>query len=156
MKQPTQTHNNTLTPTKRAQPPRLRTQLRRALDAMAEQGVTQRKAAEIAGLNENSIGRALKKPHVQTYLEEQRALFVADIDKLKGMAKALAIQTGLELMRDSADERIKAKMVEFFAGEVRQGAQVQVNVDARTGGYEFIRPGQKVVEIEGKATAPDS
>jgi hypothetical protein len=123
---------------------------------MAEQGVTQRKAAEIAGLDETSLGRALKKPHVKAYLDAQRALFVADIDKLKGMAKALAIQTGLDLMRDTADERIKVKLVEFFAGEGQRGASVQVNVDARSGGYEFPRPGQRVVEIEGKATPLDT
>jgi hypothetical protein len=148
MTQPTQPPHKPITTRKRAQPPRLSTKLRKAIDAIAQQGVTQRKAADDAGMNERALSKALKKPHVAEALESQRALFVNDMDKLKGIAKALAIQTGIDLMRDSKDERIRAKMVEFFAGEAKQAAQVQVNVDARSGGYEFVRPGQQVVEIK--------
>lgn len=160
MKQLQSPHNPPLTTHKRAQPPRLSAKLRRAIDAIASEGVTQRRAADIAGMNERALSKALKKPHVAEALESERALFVNEMDKLKGIAKALAVQTGIDLMRDSKDERIKAKMVEFFAGEVKQAAHVQVNVDARSGGYEFVRPGQQVVEIKAnpapKSTATDS
>lgn len=39
-------------------------------------------------------------------------------------------------------------MVEFFAGEAKPGASVNVQVNVDRGGYEFVRPGARMVDIE--------
>jgi len=141
---------------KRAQPPRMRAALRKAVDAIVLKGVTQRAAAELVGMNESALGRALQRPAIAAHVENLKAQACIDADKLKQRAKAIAIAEGIRLMLESGSDAVRARMVEFFAGEGQRGTQVQVNVDARSGGYEFPRPGQKVVEIEGKATPPDS
>ena len=135
------------TDNKRAQPPRLRPALRKALDEIALKGRTQRDAANIAGMNETSLGRALRKPAVAEYLESLKAAAIIDATNLRGLAKAMAIQTGIELMRDAKSEAVKARMVEFFAGDGRSGTQVNVAVNVDRGGYEFVRPDQRIVDI---------
>lgn len=138
----------------------MRAQLRKAIDAIVLKGKTQRDAAKLADMNETSLGRALARPPIRAYLEERKAQACLDADQLKARAKAIAIQEGVRLMTESTSEQVRARMVEFFAGEGSKGTQVQVNVDARSGGYEFVRPGQQVVEIKAnpapKHSAPDS
>lgn len=130
-----------------AQPPRLRAPLRQAIDEIVWKGRTQRDAAKIAGMNETALGRALQKPHVAAYVEALKAQAIIDADKLKTQARAIAIQTGIELLRDAKSEAVKARLVEFFAGETKPGTSVAVQVNVDRGGYEYARPGAQVVEI---------
>lgn len=103
-------------------------------------------------MNETALGRALARPAIAAWLEHLKAQAALDADKLKAQARAIAIQEGLRLMTQAQSEAVRARMVEFFAGEAKPGSQVnvQVNVDR---GYEFVRPGARMVEIE---PAPDS
>lgn len=103
-------------------------------------------------MDESSLGRALAKPHIKAYVEAQKALFLTDMLKLKERAKAIAIAQGIDLMHNATSEAVKARMVELFAGEARSGPSVAVQVNVDRGGYEFVRPGQRVVEID---PAPD-
>lgn len=145
---------------------RLSTALRKAINAIAKEGTTKREAARRAGMNETSLGKALAKPHVAKELEAVKTLFALEMNDLRGTAKAIAIETGIELMRTSASDNVRARMVEFFAGESRQPL-VNVNVStAERGVYAYTRPrditpppdstsgGHDVqgVEIEGKAS----
>ena len=147
---------------------RISARIRTAIDAIARDGTTQREAARRSGMNETALGKALAKPHVQIALEQAKALYSMEIDKLRGTAKALAIQTGLELMRNSKSDTIKARMVEFFAGEPRQPL-VNVNIPAQDRGiYSYAKPisesvaqdslsgasGRQPIEIEGKVIKP--
>ena len=134
------------------QPPRMRPALRQAVELIVEKGVTQREAAKQAGMNETALGRALAKPHIKAYIEAQKALFLTDMLKLKDRAKAIAIAQGIDLMHTATSEAVRARMVELFAGEARSGPSVAVQVNVDRGGYEFVRPGQRVVEID---PAPD-
>ena len=60
----------------------------------------------------------------------------------------------MDLMLNSKSEAIRAQMVEFFASDAKV-SPVSVHIDARqAGGYEFIRPGQQVVEIKGSPENP--
>lgn len=134
--------------------PRMRPALRKAVMMIAEQGRTQRDAAARAGLNEKSLSRALQRPEISNYLEYCKALSAIDADKLKGQARVIAIRTGIELLNDAKSEQVRARMVEFFAGEARQaGVAVQVNVGPNAG-YVYAKPdtlsggtGSQVVDI---------
>ena len=120
--------------------PRMRPALRKAVMMIAEQGRTQRDAAARAGLNEKSLSRALKRPEISNYLEYCKALAAVDADNLKGQARVIAIRTGIELLNDAKSEQVRARMVEFFAGETKQtGVAVQVNVGPNAG-YTYSRP----------------
>lgn len=123
-------------------PNRMRPQLRRAIDEIVWKGRTQRAAAEKAGMNETSLGRALARPEVAAYIEQQKALATLDAIKLKEQAKAIAIREGIELMVSAQSEQVRARMVEFFAGEGRQPL-VNITVPAAqepATGYRYKRP----------------
>lgn len=137
-------------------PRRIRPALARALDLIAINGNTQRDAARRAGMNEAALSKALAKPHVAHALEQRKALAALEADQLKGIARSMAIREGIRLMTEASSEQVRAKMVEFFAGEARQPAvSVQIN-NAPASGYIYARPdtpsgaGSKQV-IEGKA-----
>jgi hypothetical protein len=131
----------------------MRPKLRHAVTLIVEEGRTQRDAAARAGLDERSLSRSLKIPHIAAYIEQQKALAVLDADKLKAAAKRMAIRVGIGLLHDAKSEQVKARMVEFFAGEAKTGSAVNVQVNVDRGGYEFRRPGQRLVDIE---PAPDT
>lgn len=93
-------------------------------------------------MNETALGRALQRPEVAAFLEQQKALATLDALKLKEQAKAIAIREGIDLMVSAQSEQVRARMVEFFAGEARQ-ALVNVNVSAPqepASGYRYARP----------------
>lgn len=81
------------------------------------------------------------------------------LDSLRGMAKASAVRVGLDLMHNAKDERVKARMVELFAGETR-GPAVVVQMNQHAGaGYIYTRPDTQSADgagqvIEGKAEQP--
>ena len=138
---------------KGAQPPRMRPALRLAVEEIVWKGVTQREAAHRAGMNETALGRALARPAIAAWLEYLKAQAALDADKLKAHARAIAIREGTRLITEAQSEQVRARMVEFFAGEAKPGSQVNVQVNVDRGGYEFVRPGARMVEIE---PAPDS
>ena len=127
--------------------PRMRPRLRHAVALIVEEGRTQREAAGRAGMNETSLGRALQRPAIAAYIEQQKALAVLDADSLKASAKRMAIRVGIGLLHDAKSEQVRARMVEFFAGEAKTGPSVAVQVNVDRGGYEFRRPGQRLVDI---------
>lgn len=144
---PQRTSKNPATSPIGAQPPRIRAKLREALMAIAREGVTQRKAAELAGMNETALGKALKKPHVADALDAMKLEFIRQQQAAKDGYKALALAHAFHLMKTANSEAVQARMVEFLAGEARSGPSVAVQVNVDRGGYEFVRPGQKLVDI---------
>lgn len=136
-----------LTSQRGAQPPRMRAKLRAAVNLIATKGKGIGEAAEAAGMNASALSRAINRPEIKAHIEEQKALYCLDADSLKGLAKAIAINTGIDLMQSAASEAVRARLVEFFAGDGRPGTQVNVAVNVDRGGYEFVKPGQRVVDI---------
>ena len=130
-----------------AEAPKMRPKPRHAVTLIVEEGRTQRDAAARAGLDERSLSRSLKIPHIAAYIEQQKALAVLDADSLKASAKRMAIRVGIGLLHDAKSEQVRARMVEFFAGEAKTGPSVAVQVNVDRGGYEFRRPGQRLVDI---------
>lgn len=130
---------------------RLSKKTRAAVVILATEGVTQREAARRAGMNEKALCRALQQPHVAAALEAEKDRFIKAMSGTRAVLKARAIEVAAELMENAESEAIRARMVEFLAGE--RGPASQVNVQVNTGGsYEYVRRGQRVVTIEGSAT----
>lgn len=125
----------------------MRPALREACELIIQKGVTQREAALRAGMNERALSRALLKPHIKAWMDEQKAAFAVDMLQLKDRAKGIAIATGIELMHSAQSEAVRARMVELFAGDGKAGASVNVQVNVDRGGYEFVRPGARMVDI---------
>lgn len=130
----------------------MRPALREACELIIQKGVTQREAALRAGMNERALSRALLKPHIRAWLEQKKADFAVDMLQLKDRAKSIAIATGIDLMHSAQSEAVRARMVELFAGEGKAGTSVAVQVNVDRGGYEFVRPGARMVDI---TPAPD-
>lgn len=136
--------------------PRMRPALRQAVSLIVEQGLTQRAAAGRVGMNETSLGRALQRKDIAAYVESQKALLALDADKIKARGRSMALLVGIDLLHNAQSEAVRARMVEFFAGEARAAPSVSVTVNQNAGGgYEYVRPGQVIEIVEGKASAPD-
>lgn len=130
-------------------PSRARTsaKTREAIGYIVSKGCTHEEAAKLAGMNRAALTRALQKPHTKAALEEARLQQVQAITEQKGLYKALAWKRAHEIAQTTKDERVALKAVELLTGESKAGPSVSVTVNA--GGYEFVRPGQQLVEIEG-------
>lgn len=124
--------------------PRISDKIRKAVHLMARNGLSQTAAAEMAGLSRQGLGKALKRPEVWTLVQEARANLITEATHLREIGRVAALETGLELMLNSTDEKIRARMVEFFAGDGKTAA-VAVHIDARqemapVTGYRYTRP----------------
>ena len=121
--------------------------MRKALEAIANEGLTQKAAAEQAGIHEATLCKALKRPAVAMALEAMQQRVIAQAAEMKAGYKALAMRHAFHLMKNANSEAVQARMVEFLAGEPHSGTQVNVAVNVDRGGYEFVKPGQRVVDI---------
>ncbi len=133
----------TITP----RPLRMRAALRQAIDLRVKKGMTIAAACEEAGMSPQGFHKAMKRPAVRDYLQTVQLEFVASVEGDKAIYKARALEVGMDLMLNSKSEAVRARLVEFFASDGKV-SPVSVHIDARhTGGYEYARPGQQVVEI---------
>ena len=111
-------------------------------------------------MSECQLSKALAKPHVREELDRRKAEAALGLAELKGHAQISAYRVGIDLMHNSPDHKVRAKMVELFAGEARQPAvAVQVNNTLPTG-YIYARPdmqsaAQPAQTIDGKAESAD-
>ena len=142
-----------LTSPKGAQPPRLRANLARALHILATEATTQRDAAIAAGINEKALSRALGRPAVKMHLESLKAQALLAAADTRKMARAWAIHVGMDLMRNAQSEAVRARMVEFFAGDP-SGTGPSVVVNVGQAGYAYAPPGSRIVDIT--PAAPDT
>ncbi len=131
-----------------------------AIDLIAMEGLPKRQAAERVGVHEVTLYKALAKPHVAAVMAEREAQAQVDLSRAKRLATVAAVNVGLDLMHNSPDHRVRARMVELFAGETRQPAvAVQVN-NTLPAGYIYARPdmqsaAQPSQVIDGKAESAD-
>ena len=131
-----------------ARPVRLSQKLRAAIGFMVHEGATQLAAAAKAGMSRQGLGKALKKAAVRDYKTETQRAFVAEVEGSRALYRARAFEAAWNLLQNSQSEAIKARMIEFLACDGRV-SPVAVHIDARSGGgYEYARPGQRIVEIQ--------
>ena len=103
-----------------------------------------------AGLSPAGLYKARKREEVQKLFEEKKAQYIQEIADMKAPHKARAMEVARELLDTSPSHAVRARMVEFLAGEskgMQVNVGVQVNNQAPAKGYEFVRPGQEVVTI---------
>ena len=133
-----------------ALPARLSAELRTAIEARVTEGLSIVEACAKAGLSRAGWHKAMKRPAVRDHLEEVQRRFVTESEAKRSLYRAKAFEVALDLMLNAKSEAVRARMAEFLAGDGK-APQVAVHIDARQerGGYEFVPPGSRLVEIEG-------
>lgn len=129
--------------------PRISSKLRKAIDLRIRQGLSINKACLEAGISQSGYHKAMKRPAVQDHYQKTQLNYVREVEELKTLGKARAIEVAIYLMLNAKSETVRARMAEFLAGDGKTPT-VAVHVDARQiggAGYEYVRPGQNVVEI---------
>lgn len=128
--------------------PRISQKVRDAVDLRVREGLSIAAAAERAGMSRNGFAKALKRAAVQDLVREVQERFVIESEAARAVYRARAFEVALHLMENAKSETVRARMVEFLAGD-GISPQVAVHVDARQkgGGYEYLRPGEEIVEI---------
>ena len=128
--------------------PRMSAKLRQAIELHVTEGLTIAAACEKAGVSRAGYHKAMKRAAVRDHLEEVQKRFILGADTKKALYRARALDVALDLMLNSKSEVIRARMAEFLASDAKV-SPVAVHIDARQerGGYEFVRPGQRLVEI---------
>ncbi|WP_323771233.1 hypothetical protein [Antarctobacter sp.] len=90
----------------------------------------------------------MKRPAVKDHLQKVQGAYVSEVSANQAVYKAQALDVAFDLMMNAKSESVRARMAEFLASDGKT-PQVSVHVDARHGpsGYEYARPGQKIVQI---------
>lgn len=127
---------------------RISARVRDAVRLRVEKGYKCEDAARAAGLSSAGYYKAMNQPHVKAYAEAVKLAYVERIQADKAILRAEALEVARDLLHNSPSDQVKARMVEFLAGEAKSGPSVNVQINNNSGGYEFVRPGQRVVEIE--------
>jgi len=133
-----------------APPVRLSPTLRKAIDIRVRKGVSIVEACRQAGLSEAGWHKAMKRPGVREVHDATVQRFLGDVDQLRLLARARALETAMDLMLNATSETIRARMAEFLVGDSKgaPAPSVSVHVDARQGGgYEYRRPEQRLVDL---------
>lgn len=133
---------------------RISSRVRTAITLKVEKALTGEQAAALAGLSNSGFWKAWGQPHVQQLYRELKAQYIQRAMDRKEVLRAHAIDIAAELMKEGNPPNIRAKMVELFTSEPRPGASVAVQVNVDRGGYEFVRPGARMVEINPITDAP--
>lgn len=128
----------------------IRAKMRNALALIANEGLSQAEAARRAGVHPVTLTRALGKQHVKEELNRMKSAVIEAADGMKGTYRALALAHAAYLMQNASSEAVQARMVEFLAGEKSLGTQVNIAINADRGGYEYVKPGSRIVEIEAE------
>lgn len=137
---------------------RISAKTRKAIGYLVTLGCTQEEAAKLAGMNRSALTRALSKEHTQTALHDAQLQRIKDITAAKPLYKALAWERAHRIAQESKDERVSLKAVELLTSEGRQsGVQVNVQTNVQTGGgYEFVPPNARIVDITLDQASSDS
>lgn len=136
----------------RTPPARISAKVRRALELRVREGQTIRAAAQGAGMSEQGFHKALKRPAVRDLMQRMQERFVTEVEASRALFKARAFEVAFDLMMNAKSETVRARMCEFLATDGKPGTSVSVHVDASQTfrGYEYVRPGARIVEIEDK------
>ena len=134
-----------------AKQPRISAKVRAAIDARVRKGLSIAASAEAAGMSRQGFSKALQRPAVADLLADTQARFVSEVESKRAFLRAQALEVAAEMLsKPETDDKVKLKLVEMLMGDGKTPA-VAVNIDASTnvgGGYEFVRPGARVVDIE--------
>lgn len=133
---------------------RISPRVREAVRLRVERGYRCEDAARAAGLSPAGYFKAMTRPHVQEYAQHVKDAYIQRSTELREFGKAQAIEVALELLREAKSESVKARMVEFLAGERDKSPQIAIQNNVLVGGYEYPPPGASLVEI--RTNDPDA
>ncbi|MFZ1726708.1 MAG: hypothetical protein WBO29_11055 [Albidovulum sp.] len=106
-------------------------------------------AAEKAGLSRNGFAKALKRIVVQDLIRAEQERMARDVDHLRAVARLRALEVARDIL-ETGSENAKLRVIDLLLREGKAATEVNVSVDARQkdrGGYEYVRPGQRLVEV---------
>lgn len=138
---------------------RISAKVRKAVEIRVRQGASIAAAASDAGMSRNGFAKALLRPAVQELLRKTQEAYVIEVEASRAVYQARAFEIALELMTNAKSEAVRARMAEFLATGGKGGSSVNVHVDAcqmPMAGYEYVRPGQKIVDIVNVEKPPNS
>ncbi|RJL02358.1 hypothetical protein D3P05_21765 [Paracoccus siganidrum] len=119
-----------------------------------QKGLSIAAAAEEAGLSRFGLQKAMKRPSVADFLAETQTRFLSEVNNKRAILRARALDIAADMLNSTdTDSKVKLRLIEMLMADGKAPA-VAVHVDASTnvggGGYEFVRPGARVIEIEDK------
>jgi hypothetical protein len=130
---------------------RISDRVRHAVTLRVEKGLTGEEAAKLAGLSPAGFWKAWKQPHVQNLYSDLKAAYIHRVMDRRELLRAKALIEAERLLEHADSEAVRAKMVEFLAGEAR-GPAVSVTVNQAPSGYQYRRPlDQASSAIDGQA-----
>lgn len=123
--------------------------MRKAIGLRIRRGMTISAACDAAGISTAGYFKAQKRPAVRDHYETEMARYISEIESLRASAKARALEVALDLMENAKSETVRARMAEFLVSEGK-APQVAVHIDARPqmGGYEYVPPGSRLVDVK--------
>lgn len=137
-------------PVKQYKPRAISRKVRAALSYRVRDLLPWDDCARAAGLSPAGLYKARLRKEVQQLLEEIKGEYVQEVEAMRAPYKARAFEVARELMEASKSDAVKARMVEFLAGESKGNSvnvAVQVNNAPAAQGYEYAHPSQEVVTI---------
>ena len=121
-------HRERYLKSKRENPKRISKKLKHAIKLVVVNGLTQRAAAQKAGIREETLSRALKRPHVMRYRDE---LIISQIKELAGEGLG---KLG-DLIRNARSEKVRLEAIKDVLDRAGYGPErsstgvaVQVNI----------------------------
>ena len=136
-------------------PARMSKKFREVLRLHEIEGMSVTDACAKVGYSRAAYYKARKSPSVLELIRDLRRELVESIEAKKAYLKGQALEVALDLMLNSKNEAIRARMVEFLAADAKV-SPVSVHVDAsrveQTVGYTYKRPpGLGGPEVDGEA-----
>ena len=99
--------------------PRISAKLRQAMRLHVREGLSITAATERAGMTRQGWHKAMKRPAVKAELAAEKGRFVAEVEGSRAIYTAQALEVAADLMRHAKSESVRARMVEFLAGDGR-------------------------------------
>lgn len=130
-------------------PSRISPRVRAAVGFRVRENLSIANAAEKAGLSRNGFAKALKRTVVQDLIRDEQERMAQDVNHLRAVARHRALEVAREIL-ENGSENAKLRVIDLFLREGKAATEVNVSVDARQtdrGGYEYVRPGQRLVEV---------
>lgn len=122
---------------------RISAKLREAMRIHVREGRNITTACQAAGMSRQGFHKAMQRPGVKAALEEEKALFVREVEASRAIFTAQALEYAVELMKSAKSETVRARMIELLINQGKMSLdehrQQQPRHEAPVG-YIYERP----------------
>lgn len=138
--------------------PRISARMRTAIQYRVRKGYNIIDACAKAGIAQDTWYKNFLKPHIKAFFEVEKLKYIQSVENLSDRHKARALEVAAQIMEESKSDAAKMRAVEFIRGGGKSGVTVNVQNNIKSTGYEYAKPGQRIVEIQGEVqdVTPDS